>query len=149
MMSHVVQRYLQMTPSSSRVKFPWELSTTPGLPKWFQKWQMEFNEDKCDVLHQILTGSNNRREGLRCLRFRMHVPKAMNKPSVMLGLVRATFTCIDETTLPRLFTTMVCPHLEYRNVILCPRFRRDKLEVEQIQKRPTIKADTKLERSAV
>ncbi|KAK2149969.1 hypothetical protein LSH36_428g01051 [Paralvinella palmiformis] len=85
------------------------------LPKWFQKWQMGFfNEDKCDVLHQILTGSNNRREGLRCLRFRMHVPKAMNKPSVMLGLVRATFTCIDETTLPRLFTTMRLSSVVYQ-----------------------------------
>jgi hypothetical protein len=53
----------------------------------------------------------------------------------MLGLVRATFTCIDETTLPRIFTTMVCPHLEYGNVIWCPKIRRDKIEVKQIQRK--------------
>ena len=62
--------------------------------------------------------------------------KLVNKTSRMLGLVRATFTCIDETTLPRLFTTMVHPHLEYGSVIWCRRFQRDKLEVE-IQRRAT------------
>ena len=55
----------------------------------------------------------------------------------MLGLVRATFTCLDETTVPRLFTTMVRPHLEYGNLIWHPRFRRDKVEIEKIQRRAT------------
>jgi len=43
----------------------------------------------------------------RDMKFHMHVSKVVNKASRMLGLVRATFTCIDEMTLPRLFTTMV------------------------------------------
>jgi len=64
------------------------------------------------------------------LNFQKHVSKAVNK-----ALIRATFTCIDETTLPRRLTTMVRPHLEYGNVIWCPRFRCDKLEVEKIQRR--------------
>jgi len=34
----------------------------------------------------------------RDLKFRMYVSKAVNKASRMLGLVRATFTCINETT---------------------------------------------------
>ena len=61
----------------------------------------------------------------RDLKFQMHVSKAVNKASRILGLVRVTLTYIVEMTLPRLFTTMVCPHLEYGNVIWCPRFRRD------------------------
>ena len=43
----------------------------------------------------------------------------------IFGLIIVTFTCIDETTLPRLFTTMAHPHLEYGNLIWCPMFRRD------------------------
>ena len=39
--------------------------------------------------------------------------------------------------MPKLFTTMVRPHLEYGNVIWSPRFRRDRLEVEKIQRRAT------------
>jgi len=73
----------------------------------------------------------------RDLKFQMHVSKAVNKVSRMFGLVRVTFTCIVETTLLRLFTTMVHPHLEYGNVIWYPRFRCDNLEVEKIQKKAT------------
>jgi len=98
---------------------------------------MGFNEAKCDVLH---LGSTNpcyeycmRNTSLEAiteekdlsvtidpdLKFHMRVFKAVNKASRMFGLVKAT--CIDETTPPRLFTTMVRPHLEYGNVIWCPR----------------------------
>ena len=55
----------------------------------------------------------------------------------MLGLIRKTFTLLDETTVPRLFTAMVRPHLEYGNVIWHPRYRGDKLEVEKVQRRAT------------
>ena len=65
----------------------------------------------------------------RDLKFLMHFSKAANKASIMVGLVRATFTCIDETTFLRLFTTMVRPNLEYGNVSWCQRFRREKLEI--------------------
>ena len=59
----------------------------------------------------------------------MHVSKVVNKASRLLGLVRATFA--------RLFTIMVQPHLVHGNVIWCLRFRRDKLEVENNQRRTT------------
>ena len=125
------------------------------LVEWSQKWQMGFNETKCNVLHLGSTNQcyeysmkNTSLEAIteekdlgviidRDLKFHRHVSKAVNKASRMLGLVRATFTCIDETTLPKLFTTMVRPHLEYGNVIWCPRFQRDRIEVEKIQRRAT------------
>ena len=68
----------------------------------------------------------------RDLKFHMHVSKWVNEGSRMLGLVKATLTCIDQTTLPRLITTIVCPHLEYGNVIWCPRFRGNKTKFEDI-----------------
>ena len=53
-------------------------------------------------------------------------------------LVCATFSCLDESTVPRLFTTMVRPHLEYGTSYGIPaRYWRDKLEVEKIQPRAT------------
>ena len=39
--------------------------------------------------------------------------------------------------MPRLFTTMVRPHLGYGNVIWHPRFRRDSVEIEKVQRRAT------------
>lgn len=62
---------------------------------------------------------------------------AVNKASNMLGLVKATFTCLDEVTVPRLFISMVRPHLEYGNVIWSPRFKMDCIELEKVQRRAT------------
>ena len=47
------------------------------------------------------------------LKFHMHMLKVVNKASRVLGLVWATFTCINETTFSRQFTNMVRPHLEH------------------------------------
>jgi len=57
------------------------------------------------------------------LKFHMHIANAVNKASGM--------------KVPRLFTAMVRPHLEYGNVIWHPRYRRDKLEVGEVQRRTT------------
>ena len=76
------------------------------------------------------------------LKFHQHIAlkQSRNMPtekaSRMLGLVKATFTCLDGITVPRLFTAMVRPHLEYGNVIWSPRYRSDCLELEKIQRRP-------------
>ena len=126
-----------------------------NLVEWSRKWQLGFNEAKCKVIH--LGKSNPRHQYVmndvtlestadekdlgvvvdEDLKFHLHVSKAVSKASRMLGLVRATFSCLDESTVPRLFTTMVRPHLEYGNIIWHPRYRRDKLEVEKIQRRAT------------
>ena len=63
--------------------------------------------------------------------------KAANTASHILGLVMATFTCLDETTVPRRFTTMVRPHLDYGNLIWNSRFQWEKVEAEKIQRRAT------------
>jgi len=55
----------------------------------------------------------------------------------MLGLIRKTVTLLNETTVPRLFTAMVRPHLEYGNVTWHPSYRGDKLDVEKVQRRAT------------
>jgi len=51
------------------------------------------------------------------LKFRDHVCYAVNKASRVPGLIRLTFSWIDEETLLRLFTTLVRPHLKYGNII--------------------------------
>lgn len=125
------------------------------LVEWSEKWQMEFNADKCKVLH---LGHSNRKAVYKmgsvelqstpvekdlgvfvddALKFRDHVSHAVNKASRLLGLIKATFSCIDGDTLPRLFTTLVRPHLEYGNIIWHPRHRIDKLQIEKIQRRAT------------
>ena len=125
------------------------------LVKWSEKWQLGFNENKCKVLH---LGNSNQKliyemNGTTLnithaeknlvitvgedLKFHKHIANAVNKASRMLGFIRKTFTLLDETTVPRLFTAMVRQHFEYGNVIWHPRYRGDKLEVEKVQRRAT------------
>jgi len=51
------------------------------------------------------------------LKFHPHVSNAVEKASRLLGLIKVTFTYLDTVIMPRLFTTMVRPHLKYGNVI--------------------------------
>ena len=69
------------------------------------------------------------------LKFHKRIAVAINKASRMLVLIRATFTRPDESTLPRLYITRVCPHLEYGNVIWSPRYKLDMKEIEMIMRR--------------
>jgi len=120
MMSHEQQIYLQMTPCklfisiSSHEDYLKPQDDLNRLVEWSQKWQVGFNEAKCNVLHLGSTNPycyeysmrNTSLEAIteekdlgvtidRDLKFHMHVSKVVNKVSIILGLVRATFTCID------------------------------------------------------
>ena len=84
------------------------------LVEWSEKWQLQFNADKCKVLHL--------RRNNRCLAYKMgdielqstkvendlgvyadekskfhhHISFAVNKSSRMLWLIKKTFSCLDE-----------------------------------------------------
>ena len=60
------------------------------------------------------------------LKFHKHTAYAVKKASKMLGLFRATFTCLNEITVPKICMAMVRLHLEYGNVIWHPHFKVDK-----------------------
>jgi hypothetical protein len=57
--------------------------------------------------------------------------------SRLLVLIRTTFACIDEDTLPQLFTILVRSHMDYRNSLWHHRHRIAKLQIKKIQRRTT------------
>ena len=71
------------------------------------------------------------------LKFHDHVAHAVNKGNRMLGLIKNTFSCLDEETIPKLYKALARPHLEYSNVIWHRRFEMDKISVEKVQRRAT------------
>ena len=95
------------------------------LVDWSQKWQMRFNEAKCNVLH---LGSTN-----SCYEYSMR-----NSPLEAITLEKDWGVTIewdlnflhwwDDAPLA-IHHYMICHHLEYGNVIRCPKFQCDKMEV--------------------
>jgi len=96
-----------------------------NLVEWSNKWQLVFNKAKCKSLHlgssnqrltyqmnsQLLEESRNERDlGVYIeeeLKFHGYASKTVAKASHLLGLIRATFTCLDNVTMPRHFTVIV------------------------------------------
>ena len=73
----------------------------------------------------------------KILKFHTHTSAVIKKAKRILGLIKRSFSALDETTLPILFTTMVRPLLEYGNVIWGPHFVEDMKAIERVQKRAT------------
>ena len=55
----------------------------------------------------------------------------------VLGLIKKSFAILDKRTLPLLYKSLVCPHLEYGNVIWGQLFRGDIIAIENVQRRAT------------
>ena len=126
-----------------------------NLVHWSEEWQLHFNDTKCKVMH---LGNKNQQAKYQMrgttleavsqekdlgvtvddkLLFHQHVAAAANKASRMLYLIKSTFTCLDQSTVPLLYKSLVRPHLEYGNVIWSPHTKKDQLEIEKVQRRAT------------
>ena len=51
--------------------------------------------------------------------------------------MKRSFAVLDKSILPKLYMSMVRPHLEYGNVIWGPHFKGDMEAIEKVQKRAT------------
>ena len=125
------------------------------LNAWSKKWQLAFNVGKCKSLH---IGSKNTHHKYHMngekldhteeekdlsvlidekLDFHRQAAAAIKKANKVLGLIKRTFSVLDKTTLPLLFTSLVRTHLEYGNIIWGPFYKGDIIAVEKIQRRAT------------
>ena len=129
------------------------------LEEWSHRWQLQFNPTKCKVSH---LGSNNQaysytmKEGTgrillqrtQCekdlgvfvddeLSFDYHINQAIAKSNRILGLIRRTYTHLDENSMKTLYTSLVRPHLEYGNSVWSPFLARNKTNIERVQRRAT------------
>ena len=58
----------------------------------------------------------------------------MNK---LLGMIRRSYTYLDNDTVKTLYTSLIRPHLEYGNTAWTPRFKKDMSLIESVQRRAT------------
>ena len=71
------------------------------------------------------------------LSFGKEIEARVTKANKIAGLIRRTFTHLDNNTFVLLFTALVRPHLEYAAVVWEPRWKKHIQKVEGVQLRAT------------
>jgi hypothetical protein len=126
------------------------------LENWSDKWLLRFHPDKCKVLSAVkqktqqykytlcnteLQYSNKEKDiGFvvdNQLNFEDHMNEKINKANSIMGLIRPTFTYIDEPTFLMLYKALVRPHLEYANSVWNLSKKKHITSLENVQHRAT------------
>ena len=71
------------------------------------------------------------------LNFSRHIQTQVNKANSIMGLIRRTYTYLDERSFRYLFQALVRPHLEYAAAVWSPYKIRDIENIENVQRRAT------------
>ena len=125
------------------------------LEKWSTKWQMEFNLDKCNVMHigcknihatyhflgSTLSCTNVEKDLGILISNDLKVTKqciiAEKKAMKILGYIKWLFSYRDKNIIVPLYTSLVRPHLEYAVQFWSPDLRKDIKRLEKVQARAT------------
>ncbi|CAF1105363.1 unnamed protein product [Brachionus calyciflorus] len=99
--------------------------------EWSKQWLMDFNEEKCVVMHygssnnnyeyflnnHKLTESNQEKDlGVvftKDLKNSAHIAITTRKANYTLSLIKRSFKYRDKFTIKKLYTSLVRPHFEY------------------------------------
>ena len=68
-----------------------------------------------------------------------YMNEKINKENSIMGLIRRTFTYLDETTFLLLYKALVRPHLEYVNAVWNSYKMKHDMALENVQRRATKK----------
>ena len=125
------------------------------LLEWSNHWLLSFNVMKCKVLHignspyignyclggtQLEIVEDIRDLGIQVdskLKFHTHTDIITKKAYCVLGLISKSFECKDSDVIIKLYTTLVCPIMEYNNIPWGLTYILDNQKLEKIQRRVT------------
>ncbi|XP_055492473.1 uncharacterized protein LOC129697841 [Leucoraja erinacea] len=125
------------------------------LGEWANAWQMQYNVDKCEVIHfgsknrkvdyylnggRLVKGEMQRDLGVmvhQSLKVGMQVQQAVKKANGMLAFIAKGFEYRSGEVLLQLYRVLVRPHLEYCVQFWSPNLRKDILAIEGVQRRFT------------
>ena len=125
------------------------------LYEWTRTWKMQFNGKKCHVLHIgktnpkylyhingcLVTPVHKEKDlGVvmtRDLKASSNVNECVKRANQTLGMIRRTFSYLDETSFVQLYKVFVRPQLEYCQQAVNPTSAHDINLVERVQRRAT------------
>ena len=133
-----------------------------ALSKWSDDWLLKFNIKKCHVLtmgkfnniqythrysldHMELEHVFEEKDlGVTMdmeLNFQEHISAKIKKANSIMGLIRRTFSYLDEHLFKQLYTTFVRPHIEYAQSVWSPHLLKHVKQLENVQIRATSQVD--------
>ena len=71
------------------------------------------------------------------LKFHSHISDKVNKANNVMGIIRRSFSHLDDEMFLKLYKALVRPHLEYAAVVWSPYYKKYIKEVENVQRRAT------------
>ena len=125
------------------------------IQEWAKKWKMEFNVEKCKVMHigranpkntyvmNDIELSETKEEKdlgvtIDCrLEFDRHIKNIVAKANRTLGMIRISFTCMNKSMFLSLYKGLVRPQLEYCVQAWSPYMRKYIDLIERVQRRAT------------
>lgn len=125
------------------------------LESWADKWQMEFNVEKCSVIHlgsnnacadyklynrQLKVSENEKDLGIivdNKLKFSEHCDSIVSKANATLGMIKRNIVSRNHKVITKLYKTLVRPKLEYCVQAWRPYFKKDIDKIEKVQRRAT------------
>ena len=134
-----------------------------SLQNWSNTWLLKFHPNKCKVVNiaskktpqpirnyhlyddsgkevKLQKSEGEKDIGVLVdeqLSFSKHIQQQVNKANSIMGLIRRTYTYIDETSFRYLFQALVRPHLEYAAPVWSPYKAGDIESIENVQRRAT------------
>ena len=126
---------------------------------WAQIWDMNYHFQKCKHLHignhdinfeytkqtnsgemKVQKVKTEKDLGVtfdQNLKFTDHINNKVNKANRNVGLIFRTFTFMDKDMFLSIYKSVVRPHLEYASSVWSPMFKKDKILIENVQRRAT------------
>ena len=126
-----------------------------SLENWSDKWQMQFNIEKCSVMHigksnpcseyklydKVIKSSEQERDlGVivdKTLKFSEHCNRIANSANLTLGLIKRNIVSRDKKIITKLYKALVRPKLEYCVQAWRPFLKKDIEKLESVQRRAT------------
>jgi len=132
-----------------------------ALHSWSTKWLLRFHPEKCKMM-RLSTSTHNhlpvynmhsnsgmvalawstREKDLGVLvdsklTFSEEISCRIKKANTIMGVIRRTFTYLDQKIFLCLYCSMVRPHLEYASSVWSPMWRKEVTAIERVQRRAT------------
>ena len=128
-----------------------------------QKWLLKFHPNKCTLVLRVSNRKMDEKEAKNyhlydnegkevkleqsdgekdigvlvdeTISFSTHIQNQINKTNSIMGLIRRTYTYLDEQSFKYLFQVLVRPHLEYAAAVWCPYKSGEIEQIENVQRR--------------